>query len=78
MLPRLLGPYSQAFPELDITVHFGSRRQMLTRFERQEDDHYVFSYPSSLPMLWPGASCATRWWRWSRWAIPWPDASASS
>ncbi len=48
VLPRLLGPYSQAFPEVDVTVHIGNRRQMLTRFERQEDDLYVFSHPPSL------------------------------
>ncbi|SDL65485.1 DNA-binding transcriptional regulator, LysR family [Franzmannia pantelleriensis] len=48
VLPRLLGPHSQAFPEVEITVHIGNRRQMLTRFERQEDDLYVFSHPPSL------------------------------
>ncbi|MCG6658922.1 LysR family transcriptional regulator [Halomonas campisalis] len=48
VLPRLLGPYSQAFPDVDVTVHIGNRRQMLTRFERQEDDLYVFSHPPSL------------------------------
>ena len=48
VLPRLLGPYSCAFPEVDVTVHIGNRRQMLTRFERQEDDLYVFSHPPSL------------------------------
>ncbi|MFQ3787168.1 LysR family transcriptional regulator [Halomonas sp. A29] len=48
VLPRLLGPYSQAFPEVDVTLHIGNRRQMLTRFERQDDDLYVFSHPPSL------------------------------
>lgn len=48
VLPRLLGPYSRAFPEVDVTVHIGNRRQMLTRFERQDDDLYVFSHPPSL------------------------------
>ncbi|MBF8221217.1 LysR family transcriptional regulator [Halomonas sp. 328] len=48
VLPRLMGPYSRAFPEVDMTVHIGNRRQMLTRFERQEDDLYVFSHPPSL------------------------------
>ncbi|MDN3521137.1 LysR family transcriptional regulator [Halomonas ramblicola] len=48
VLPRLLGPYSHAFPEVDVTLHIGNRRQMLTRFERQEDDLYVFSHPPSL------------------------------
>ncbi|KAA0013781.1 LysR family transcriptional regulator [Billgrantia pellis] len=48
VLPRLLGPFSQAFPEIDVTLHIGNRRQMLTRFERQDDDLYVFSHPPSL------------------------------
>ncbi|WP_163574431.1 LysR family transcriptional regulator [Halomonas faecis] len=48
VLPRLLGPFSQAHPEVDVTVHIGNRRQMLTRFERQDDDLYVFSHPPSL------------------------------
>ena len=48
VLPRLLGPSRCAFPEVDVTVHIGNRRQMLTRFERQEDDLYVFSHPPSL------------------------------
>ncbi len=48
VLPRLLGPYSQVFPEVDVTLHIGNRRQVLTRFERQDDDLYVFSHPPSL------------------------------
>ncbi|WP_083000661.1 LysR family transcriptional regulator [Halomonas sp. GT] len=48
VLPRLLGPFSQAFPEVDVTVHIGNRRQVLARFERQEDDLYVFSHPPAL------------------------------
>ncbi|MFY0990615.1 LysR family transcriptional regulator [Halomonas sp. C05BenzN] len=54
VLPRLLGPYSQAFPEVDVTVHIGNRRQMLTRFERQDDDLYVFSHPPSLAQALAG------------------------
>lgn len=48
VLPRLLGPFSQAFPEVDVTVHIGNRRQVLARFERHEDDLYVFSHPPAL------------------------------
>lgn len=48
VLPRLLGPFSQAFPEVDVTVHIGNRRQVLARFDRQEDDLYVFSHPPAL------------------------------
>lgn len=45
VLPRLLGPFSQANPQVDITVEIGNRQQMLNRFERHEDDLYVFSHP---------------------------------
>jgi len=48
VLPRLLGPYSRKFPDVDLTLHIGNRRQVLTRFERQDDDLYVFSHPPSL------------------------------
>lgn len=48
VLPRLLGPYSRAFPDVDVTLHIGNRRQVLTRFERQDDDLYVFSHPPPL------------------------------
>lgn len=45
VLTRLLGPFSQANPQVDITVEVGNRQQMLNRFERHEDDIYVFSHP---------------------------------
>ncbi|WP_346795839.1 LysR family transcriptional regulator [Halomonas sp. Bachu 37] len=48
VLPRLLGPFSQAFPDVDVTLHIGNRRQVLARFERGEDDLYVFSHPPAL------------------------------
>ncbi|RFA24702.1 LysR family transcriptional regulator [Alkalilimnicola ehrlichii] len=48
VLPRLLGPFSQTFPQVEVSVHIGNRQQMLARFERQEDDIYVFSHPPSL------------------------------
>ncbi|MBA4501244.1 LysR family transcriptional regulator [Marinobacterium marinum] len=48
VLPKLLGPYSQAFPEVEMTVEIGNRQQLLERFERQLDDIYVFSHPPSL------------------------------
>ncbi len=48
VLPRLLGPFSQAYPEVDLTVEIGNRQQVLERFERQLDDIYVFSHPPSL------------------------------
>jgi len=48
VLPKLLGPYSRAFPDVDMTVEIGNRQQLLQRFERQLDDIYVFSHPPSL------------------------------
>jgi len=48
VLPRLLGPFSQAFPDVDVTVNIGNRRQVLARFDRHEDDLYVFSHPPAL------------------------------
>lgn len=45
VLPRLLGPFSRAFPDVDVTVEIGNRQQVLHRFERHEDDLYVFSHP---------------------------------
>lgn len=48
VLPRLLGPYSQAFPEVDLTLEIGNRQQLLQRFEQQLDDVYVFSHPPAL------------------------------
>ncbi|MFC6672506.1 LysR family transcriptional regulator [Marinobacterium aestuariivivens] len=48
VLPRMLGPYSHAYPEVDVTVQIGNRQQLLSRFERQLDDIYVFSHPPSL------------------------------
>ncbi len=51
VLPRLLGPYSQAFPDVDMTVEIGNRQEVLERFERQLDDIYVFSHPPSLEQV---------------------------
>lgn len=48
VLPRLLGPFSHHYPEVDVTLNIGNRQQVLTRFEHQEDDLYVFSHPPSL------------------------------
>ncbi|GAB2590987.1 LysR family transcriptional regulator [Nitrincola alkalisediminis] len=48
VLPKLLGPFSQSFPDVDITLEIGNRAQMLTRFNQQLDDIYIFSHPPSL------------------------------
>lgn len=58
VLPRILGPYSHAFPQVEVTVEIGNRQQVLARFERQLDDLYVFSHPPASE-----ATCAGRFLR---------------
>lgn len=48
ILPKLLGPFSQSQPNVAVTVEIGNREQVLDRFERGEDDIYVFSHPPTL------------------------------
>lgn len=48
ILPQLIGPFQQAFPEIEVTLEIGNREQVLKRFEQSEDDLYVFSHPPSL------------------------------
>ncbi|WMN61079.1 LysR family transcriptional regulator [Pseudoalteromonas xiamenensis] len=48
ILPKLLGPFSLVHPNVDMKVEIGNREQVLARFERAEDDLYVFSHPPSL------------------------------
>ncbi len=45
VLPKLLGTFSQAMPNIDVTLNIGNRQEILNRFERHEDDLYVFSHP---------------------------------
>lgn len=45
VLPRLLGAFSQAMPNIDVTLNIGNRQEILNRFDRHEDDLYVFSHP---------------------------------
>lgn len=47
ILPRLLGPFSKQFPKLDVTLNVGNRARIVERFERQEDDLFLFSHPPS-------------------------------
>lgn len=54
ILPRLLGPYSQSHPNVDVTVEIGNREQVLRRFEQGADDVYVFSHPPSLEHAFAG------------------------
>lgn len=45
VLPRLLSPYAQAFPGVDVTLNIGNRGTVLQRFQNQLDDLYLFSHP---------------------------------
>lgn len=45
VIPRLLGEFSRRYPKADITLELGNRQEILRRFERHEDDLYVFSHP---------------------------------
>ncbi|KTF18023.1 LysR family transcriptional regulator [Pseudoalteromonas sp. H105] len=48
ILPKLLGPYSNRHPHVELPLEIGNRAEVLARFERGEDDIYVFSHPPSL------------------------------
>lgn len=48
ILPKLLGPYSNEHPHVELPLEIGNRSVVLARFERGEDDIYVFSHPPSL------------------------------
>jgi len=48
ILPKLLGPYSNLHPHVELPLEIGNRAEVLDRFERGEDDIYVFSHPPSL------------------------------
>lgn len=47
LMPRILGPFYQQFPNIDVTLHIANRAQILHRFEHQQDDIYLFSHPPS-------------------------------
>ncbi len=47
VMPRILGPFDRRYPGIGLTLSVGNRAQILGRFERQEDDLYLFSHPPS-------------------------------
>lgn len=51
ILPRLLGPFCAQFPKLDVTLNVGNRARIVERFERQEDDLFLFSHPPRGPAV---------------------------
>jgi len=56
ILPKLLGPYSNLHPHVELPLEIGNRAEVLARFERGEDDIYVFSHPPSLEHAKAGRS----------------------
>lgn len=51
VLPRLLGPFCQQFPQVQLSLSVGNRARVLDGFERQEHDLYLFSHPPSGPYV---------------------------
>jgi DNA-binding transcriptional LysR family regulator len=51
ILPRILGGFYRSHPQVGVTLNIGNRARILERFERQEDDLYVFSHPPSGPAV---------------------------
>lgn len=45
VLPRLLSPYAQKYPAVEVTFNIGNRGSVLQRFQNQMDDLYLFSHP---------------------------------
>lgn len=45
ILPRLLGPFYQHFPEVEVTINIGNRGHVLERYRNSADDLYLFSHP---------------------------------
>ncbi|MDR6984116.1 DNA-binding transcriptional LysR family regulator [Rheinheimera pacifica] len=45
LMPRILAPFYRRFPQIEVTLHIGNRAQILSRFEQQQDDIYLFSHP---------------------------------
>lgn len=45
ILPKLLGPFYQRFPEVEVTVNIGNRGHVLERYRNGADDLYLFSHP---------------------------------
>ncbi len=44
-LPRILGPFCQNYPEIDVAFMVGNRAQIIERLNGNMDDFYIFSDP---------------------------------
>jgi DNA-binding transcriptional LysR family regulator len=49
VLPPILGAFYRQFPQVGVTLNVGNRAHILERFDKQEDDLYLFSHPPSGP-----------------------------
>ncbi|WP_111642521.1 LysR substrate-binding domain-containing protein [Marinimicrobium alkaliphilum] len=45
VLPKILGAFARAYPDVELSLTAGNRGQILERFRRQADDLYIFSHP---------------------------------
>jgi DNA-binding transcriptional LysR family regulator len=47
VMPRILGGFYRLYPKVNVTLNIGNRAHILSRFEQQLDDLYLFSHPPS-------------------------------
>ncbi|WP_131811766.1 LysR family transcriptional regulator [Paraglaciecola hydrolytica] len=43
--PHLLGPFCRRYPQIEISLEFGNRKNILQRMQQNLDDLYIFGYP---------------------------------
>ncbi|UOD32649.1 LysR family transcriptional regulator [Massilia violaceinigra] len=51
VLPRLLGPFAASYPNVEVRLSVANRARVLERFDKREDDLYLFSHPPSGPSV---------------------------
>ena len=51
VIPQILGGFYRKYPKVTVTVNVGNRAHILSRFERQQDDLYLFSHPPAARQL---------------------------
>ena len=47
MLPKILAGFAKGHPAVDFQLNIGNRAQILDRFDKAQDDLYLFSHPPS-------------------------------
>ncbi len=43
--PHLLGPFCRRYPQIELSLEFGNRKEILERLQQNLDDLYIFGYP---------------------------------